>query len=372
LAKINDDVSVQIAKLHAEGLSQREIGKQLGLGKSTVGDHVRAVLKDGSFPAPTGHFTKATSTLYDADGNLKLQWVKSSLDQEAHEAAKKVALEALAESIPRAAPVEPAPMLLDLDLLSAYVIGDAHFGLLAWGEETGTPFDIAIAEKELRGAVSYLVNTAPASKYGMLVNVGDFLHANSRKPTTPTSGNVLDVDSRFLKAARAAVKVLRYATEAMLLKHEKVFIVNAPGNHDPDAATWLSLTLAMFYENEPRVEVDQHPGAVFYRRHGKCLIGVTHGDTVKFDQLASIMACDRPKEWGETEHRHFLTGHIHHTKQQEYRGVFAESFNTLAAGDAWHRSSGYRATRQMQRLDFHQEYGVISRFICNIGMLKAE
>jgi hypothetical protein len=126
----------------------------------------------------------------------------------------------------------------------------------------------------------------------------------------------------------------------------------------------------MFYENEPRVQVDQHPGAFFYHQHGKCLIGVTHGDTVKFDQLASIMAFDQPKAWGETEHRHFLTGHIHHTKQQEYRGVFCESFNTLAAGDAWHKMSGYRASRQMQRLDFHQDHGVFSRFTCNIGMLS--
>jgi hypothetical protein len=82
------------------------------------------------------------------------------------------------------------------------------------------------------------------------------------------------------------------------------------------------------------------------------------------------MASDRPKQWGETEHRHFLTGHVHHTKQQEFRGVFAESFNTLAAGDAWHKASGYRSTRQMQRLDFHQEYGVVSRFTCNIGMVQ--
>jgi hypothetical protein len=126
----------------------------------------------------------------------------------------------------------------------------------------------------------------------------------------------------------------------------------------------------MFYENEPRVEIDTSPSTFFYHRFGNNLIGVTHGDRTKFADLPSIMAADRPKDWGDTEHRHFLCGHVHHTKQQEFRGCFVESFNTLAPNDAWHTQSGYRSKRQIQRLDFHRDNGIVSRFNCNIGMLK--
>jgi hypothetical protein len=328
-----------------------------------------AALKGGAMPPPEGMVTKATSTLYDEAGNQILQWVKADVDKTAQLAAEKAAFEALCEKLPREQPVT-GPMLFDMDLLSAYVIGDAHFGLLAWGEETGKDFDLKIAERELKAAVAYLVRTSPESAIGLLVDVGDFMHADSRKPMTPQSGNILDVDSRYLKAVRVVIRTFRYMIELLLLKHDKVKVIIAPGNHNPNSAGWMALTLAMFYENEPRIEVDQHPGAYFYHKFGKCLIGVTHGDTCKFADLPSIMAADKPKEWGDTEHRHFLTGHIHHTKQQEFRGCFAESFNTLAASDAWHAMSGYRSKRQMQRLDFHRDHGVVSRFTCNVGMIQ--
>jgi len=361
-----DDRQVQIAKLHAEGLSQRQISERLGIAQSTVCERLKLV--KGAFPAPDGHYTKGTSTLYDADGNLKLQWVKTSLDQEAHIAAQKAAFEEMAKDLPRATPFD-GPTLCDMDMLSAYAIGDAHFGMLAWGEETGAAWNLDIAESDLKRAMAYLVKTAPESKTGLIVNVGDFLHANGRKPVTPTSGAQLDVDTRFLKAVRAATRALRHLISLALQKHDTVKVINAPGNHDPDGAGWLSHLLAVKYEDDPRVVVDQHPGQYFYHQHGKTLIGVTHGDQCKFSDLPSIMAYDQPKLWGETSHRHFLTGHIHHTKQQEFRGVFCEAFNTLAAKDAWHTASGYRSEQQMQRIDFHSEHGEYSRFTCNVGML---
>jgi hypothetical protein len=33
------------------------------------------------------------------------------------------------------------------DLLNLYVLTDAHFGKLAWGEETGSDYDLKIAEQ---------------------------------------------------------------------------------------------------------------------------------------------------------------------------------------------------------------------------------
>ena len=81
------------------------------------------------------------------------------------------------------------------------------------------------------------------------------------------------------------------------------------------------------------------------------------------------MACDRAKDWGETEHRFIYHGHIHHSSISEHPGVLVESFRTLAAKDAWHSSSGYRSGRDMKCIIHHKEYGEISRHTCNVAMI---
>ena len=54
--------------------------------------------------APEPFIVKGTSTLYDADGKAKLQWVKTRVDQDKMEAAIRATIEALKEEIPHEAP----------------------------------------------------------------------------------------------------------------------------------------------------------------------------------------------------------------------------------------------------------------------------
>lgn len=350
----------------------------LGIKRSQVKDRLPRLAARGYSPkhdmthtVPDGYLVKGVSTLYDADGNVSAQWVKSNLDAEAQARFREAFIAELASSVKGLGKPVAAPKVSEDHMLSAYAIGDAHFGMLALAAETlEADFDLKIAERELKGAVDYLVSNAPASRTGLLVDVGDFMHVDNRRQATPNGGNLLDVDTRYQKLISVVVMTFRYCIERMLQKHAFVKVIVTPGNHNQDSAGWMALTLSMFYENESRVEVDTSPSTFFYHRFGKNLIGVTHGDRAKFADLPGIMACDRAKDWGETEHRHFFTGHIHHTRQQEFRGCFVESFNTLAPGDAWHAASGYRSKRQMQRLDFHESGGIVSRFFCNLGLLE--
>lgn len=360
------------------GFDVRQISQQFDADEVLKGQTERSVIeseehfgtfKNGIFDSPEGMFADKATTQYAGDGSLKNQWVKSKIESSRRKLLFDAWVNELRDTLPRTEPAPQSLTLKDIDLMATYVIGDAHFGMMSWGEETGNDFDLKIAEEQLMAAVRYLIKTAPDSREGLLIDVGDFAHTNSRKSVTPGSGNLLDSDSRYMKMVRVIMKVFRAMIAEMLLKHDHVKVIISPGNHNPDTANWMALTLAMYYENEPRITVDEHPGAFFYHQFGNCLIGVTHGDTCKFDALPQIMAADMPQAWGETEHRHFITGHIHHTKQQEFPGVFVESFNTLAPGDAWHVASGYRAKRQMQRLDFHAKHGILSRFNVNIGML---
>lgn len=383
---MNNSLSASRARGRTEGEILAALEQTLGhraKASALLGISERALLarlakmkSNGAFDGgvyethPDGHLIKGLTTAINGDGSVGIQWVKTAVDDVARQAAQKHFITELSKSVKGLAKPVAAPKTSLSDMMSAYVIGDAHFGMLALKAETlEADFDLKIAERELTAAISYLVETSPKSKYGLLVDVGDFMHVNDRKNVTPQSGNLLDVDTRFQKLIRVVVMTFRFCIQEMLKKHEQVKVIIAPGNHNPDSAGWVALCLSMFYENEPRVEIDTSPSTYFYHRFGKNLIGVTHGDRTKFADLPAIMAADRAKDWGDTEHRHFFCGHVHHTKQQEFRGCFVESFNTLAPNDAWHTQSGYRSKRQIQRLDFNRTNGIVSRFNCNIGML---
>ncbi len=81
------------------------------------------------------------------------------------------------------------------------------------------------------------------------------------------------------------------------------------------------------------------------------------------------MACDRAEDWGQTKHRHWLCGHVHHSSVTEFPGVTVETFRTLAAADAYAAGHGYRAGRDMRAIVFHREHGEVERHRCDVGMI---
>jgi hypothetical protein len=100
------------------------------------------------------------------------------------------------------------------------------------------------------------------------------------------------------------------------------------------------------------------------------LIGATHGDTTKPEQLLGVMASDRAEDWGQTKHRYWYTGHVHHQSVREFAGVTAESFRTLAAKDAYAAGHGYRAGRDMRCIVLHRDHGEVERHRVDVGMLE--
>lgn len=307
-----------------------------------------------------------TSTLYDAEGKPKLQWVKRKHERGPEDWAP-IVKDVFADT-PPVKPIPP-PKSTNKSLLTVYPIGDHHVAMYAWAEEAGSDYDIGIAERLLVSAARHLVDVAPASETALIVDVGDFFHVDTIRNETVRSGHPLDVDTRYAAMIRAGVAMLRTCIETALTKHRRVKVICSPGNHNDLGALWLSLALGLLYEKNPRVEIEQTPAKFAYHRHGKVLLGVTHGDTVKLDKLAGVMATDRAKEWGETEHRYWLTGHIHHRKVIEAPGVMIESFRTLAARDAWASAAGYRSGRDMTAIVFHDQHGEVARHRFDVGML---
>ena len=89
------------------------------------------------------------------------------------------------------------------------------------------------------------------------------------------------------------------------------------------------------------------------------------------DRLPGVMAADKAKDWGETEFRYWLTGHIHHDSKKEFPGVMVESFRTLAARDSYATAGGWRSGRDTKCIVYHKEYGEIERHSVNINMENA-
>lgn len=315
--------------------------------------------------APPGFGVKGVSTLYDGDGNVRGQWVKTKKDEEDRIQRLLDAMSTIAERWQGFADPVPAPQECDEDLLVAYPLGDPHISMFAWAPETGNNHDLKIAEQTVYTAIDRLVELAPTARHALIANLGDFFHADNRGNTT-TGGTPVDADGRWPKVLSVGVRLMRRIIDRALEKHEYVSVISEIGNHDWHTSIMLAHCLQQSYEREPRVHIDTSPAKFHFLRFGKVLLATTHGDTVKLASLAEIMACDRPEDWGETRHRYWLTGHVHHKQVQELRGCTVESFRTLAPADAWHRGQGYRSGQDMNALVFHRERGQIKRYTVGI------
>lgn len=320
-------------------------------------------------PVAPGYAVKGTSTLYGDDGSVRAQWVKTTADQQAQQEAIEAALAALVADLPRVAP-RKASGLWSTDLLTAYPIGDPHIGMYSWAAETGEDWDLELARKVHCSAMDALVQAAPATEQAIIVNLGDALHYDSMEAKTPRSGHMLDADGRYAKVIDVAVMTIRQCIESALAKHKFVHVVNVRGNHDETGAMWLARLLAIAYEREPRVTVDVTPSVFNYYRWGKVLIGMHHGHSCKPDKLPGVMAADRASDWGECSWRYWWQGHIHHESKKEYPGVSVESFNTLAAKDAYANDGGWRSGRTMQAIVLHREHGEVARSRVNSAMFE--
>lgn len=355
--------------------------KALGLSNDTLCKSIRALKRraalhgyspehDMQKTTPSPYVVKGVSSYYDSNGELRGQWVKTTLDDQNKVEVIKDFIESLSTDIIGLSPRVAPPKRVLSDLLTVYPMGDPHFGLYAWAEEAGEDFDLKIAEQLTKDAIDRLVDSAPASDTAIILPLGDLLHSDNVSNQTVRSGNALDVDTRWARVMVVTLRSLIYSILAALRKHKKVVVRVVAGNHDPHSSIAIAIAIACYFQNESRVEVDLSPCAFWYYKFGKVLIGSTHGDTCKMTELPGVMACDRPKEWGDTKHRHWYVGHIHHKQLiQEYPGCNVESFRTLAARDAWHNASGYRAGRDMCAIVHHKEHGEIERHRCDVGML---
>ena len=341
------------------GITHRRVCRIVDIVKKRAALQGIAPENDLTRQTAPGFSTSRVSTLYNSQGEIAAQWHVQKPQQELAIQTIFDSFEDIANGIKGKSRLVRPPKAAEEDLLAVYPIGDQHVGLFSWHEETGEDFDIKEVERVLAGAIDALAATTESAGTALLLNLGDYFHNDNNTNQTPASGNALDVDTRFAKILRVGTMMLRHAIHRLLQRHRKVVVWNMPGNHDPTASIFLSLCLRAYFENNPRVDVCISPNPYKYLRFGKVMIGSHHGHGAKQEELPGIMAADQSEDWGKTKYRYFYTGHIHHRKAfaREFTGCEVESFNTLAAKDAWHNMEGYRAQRNMKSIVHHREFG---------------
>jgi len=355
------------------GISERNAFELLRRLRKAAAARGYAPENDMVNPVPEGFVVSGVSTYYDDEGHPTGQWVKSKLKEEHRLTELREAIaDAVEEYKGKAKSIKPpARKKVDDDIVLAIPIGDPHIGMYAWAEETGEDFDLNIARDDLLSAAHNLLSVAPTASKCLIINLGDFFHSDNMSNTTSRSGHSLDVDSRWSKVLKLGCMVMVDMIIMALKRYPEVEVINAIGNHDDHSSVMLAAFLDAYFSNEPRVTIQPTVSKFHYFHFGKCLIGVTHGDTVKHADLGELMAADRPEDWGATEHRYWYVGHIHHSRKMELRGCTIESFRTLAAKDAWHSAKGYRSGRDMNAVVLHRDFGEIARYRCDIRMARS-
>jgi hypothetical protein len=349
---------------------QNAAARKLGLSTGTVSDSLKVVRRhaalrgydptnDAVHPVALGQALKGITTLYDSEGGIKHQYVKSDRVKGFElEIAGQIYTE-MSKTVKRLAP-RKAPTKVDTDLLNLYPMTDAHIGMMAWRKEGGRDWDLKIAEEVLIDAFMRMIERSDPAHKCVIGQLGDFLHFDGIIPVTPMSGHVLDVDGRYSKVVDVAIKVMRHTIDAALSKHKEVHVVIAEGNHDIASSVWLRKLVAALYENEPRLTVNASERPYYVYQHGKVMLAFHHGHLKNDSLLPGLFASTESKMWGETDYRYGHTGHKHSDMKlarSDTNGMLVTRHPILGAKDSYASRHGYDALSNVTATTYHKEYG---------------
>ena len=342
--------------------NRAEAARKLGKAESTIRESIIKVKKRAA-EAPK---LSGTSTLIrhkdkdDSSTGKILEWIKTRVDYKQQADAAIQILDSIALELDPLPTIPYSNKHGNPDLFTVIPIGDPHIGLLTWSKEVGEDWDLEIADRVYRKVFTRLLERSPDTKHCVLVNTGDFFHADNIQGTTSRSGHRLDLDGRHGKWLDAGFTILRMFIDACLKKYETVEFVNVPGNHDDILGRALGSFTDQLYKNNPRCNIQKGDNPFQYYHKGNVLLGFAHGHTCKLASLPGKMADDQYKLWGNSTYRHWITGHVHHNQWQQFKenpGSTVETVGIIPPKDAYAHGGAYGAGRGIQSIIFDSVKG---------------
>jgi hypothetical protein len=354
-------------RLIESGMSQRKAAKTLGISRAALRWRIAMAERDID-PAIRDSMNAVGTGLVPA-----LAWAKTkSEDGTSYSVLLKPAVDDLPsimdqirdafEDMKAAPKIVPPAHVVD-DLCTVWPLMDVHFGMLAWGRETGGPdYDTKVAADDMRHAFAKVSAITPDSAEGVLIIGGDFFHADDNRSETPANRHKLDVDSRHWRVLDLGVALIAEVIDTLAHKHAQLTVRVLRGNHDEHSHAILTFALAQRYRDTAHISVDKDPRDIFMKQWGKCLIAAHHGDKARAERMTLYLS-DICPFWSDTRHRFCFTGHVHHDHSKDIGPLKWESLRAFTAPDAYASSMGYASRRALQAITFHKRDGVVLRAI---------
>ncbi|MFW5847571.1 MAG: hypothetical protein ACOCVF_01445 [bacterium] len=289
---------------------------------------------------------------------VKAQLVKNELEfklRNAEEAFKEL----MEEYVPPVSNLDvlskKSNVLDDENNLLEITLFDAHIGKLTWHGETGENYDVNIATRRFMYALEMLLKRASGFNYNrILFPIGnDFFNSDTFLNTT-TYGTPQDEDLRWQKTFKIGSQLLISAIDTLKLTGVPIDVIVIPGNHDQQRAFYVGEVLSAWYDKDTQVSVNNSAELRKYYKFGDVLLGFTHGNNEKKNDLPMLMATEKKELWGKTKYHEFHIGHLHKKNKTSYDivinkneyidenlGVVIRTLSSIAGTDQWHFSKGY-------------------------------
>jgi hypothetical protein len=239
---------------------------------------------------------------------------------------------------------------------------DIHIGKLCSAFQVGEAYNNQIAVKRVKEGVKGILDKARGYDIDQILFIGgnDILHIDSPDRKT-TSGTSQDTDgmwhTNFLIAKQLYVDVLE-----MLLGVADVHFTFNPSNHDYTHGYFLANVIETYFRNCKNITFDCSIAHRKYFKYGTNIIGTTHGDGAKQQDLGSLMSVEFKKHWATADHRYFYTHHVHHKTAKDYINITVESLRSPSGTDSWHHNKGYEhAPKAVEGFIHSKTHGQLAR-----------
>jgi hypothetical protein len=325
-----------------EGLSFRQIGERLGANQASVHKSYHAAKK--KLAEKQARLDPGVHKTLDKFGMGQLpglhsgwvhkedaetgEWVSSYFFLGKDGAPEAADLELVLESAiakvldgqALARPARPDPLG---DHLLVIDIADLHIGKLCVQSETGFAYDRREAlRRGLEGTRRLLEQ---AQKHGvahiLFVLGNDVIHIDKPGRTT-TSGTPQDTDGTLAVMFDDAL-AFYVACIDLCRQAAPVTVLYCPSNHDWFTGFALARAVAAWFRDCPEVSASDYNTSHNHRkyfRYGGNLLGFTHGDGAKEQDLAALMLDEVPQHLDGARRRYWYLHHLHHKIAKRGRG----------------------------------------------------
>ena len=345
--------------IYNEGLTKKEAAAKVGMSrygleqmkKRLLPNDFESTLKEKGFDPHTWDH-----------GWLKIEGssihIKNQDKELTHEEIRKRIMEDMHKHSPKYPKIKRSKVS-DGHLL-VISLCDLHVGKLAVDADSGETYNIKEAVKRGKEGVQGLIDKASGFNIDkILLMIGhDILHTDNLDRKT-TAGTRQDTDGSWHQAYLAARNLYVDVIE-MLAPIAPMKVVHTTSNHDYISGSLLADSIACWFRNtDIEFDVSVRPWKFF--KYGESMIGMNHGDGMKGEKYAGLMAELEKKMWSETTYRYWILGHFHHKIAKEEIGVTVEYVRSPSAADAWHTIHGYISKPAIEGFIHSKDTGQIAR-----------